>query len=145
MATVTLGGGLTVADGSFQIEIGGQHVPGGSPTWGADTYTSLCILKTIRIQNKATKVDVGGACAVKNVFVKPTLILTIGTVLPVSGISAYSADAATILRRWVRITRKNLSSMSTPEIYIGVIEEATLDGADASALMENVTIDCNPA
>lgn len=145
MAEVVLAGGLTIANGTFSIEIGTAHVPGGSATWDTDTYTALCVLKSIQIVDKAQKVDVGGACGVKNVYVKPTQVMTVGSVLPVNGKSSWSQDGDTIRGRWIRITRKNLSSLGTSETWTGVIEEARLDGSDGSALMENVIIDMNPA
>lgn len=145
MAEVVLTGGLTIADGTFSIEIGTTHVPGTAPTWDADTYPALCILKNIQKTDKAQKVDVGGACGIKNVYVKPGSVLTIGNVMPVNGKSAWSQDGDTILRRWIRITRKNLSTLATPDVWAGVIEEARLDGSDGAPLMENVIIDLNPA
>lgn len=144
MAVIAVEGGLIIQSGTFAVEIGDLHAPGVDPTYDADSYNALCILRGLKYREGGTKTDVGGACAVKNVFTKKTGSLSISSVEPVDG-KLWSRNGTQFFGRNIRITRKDLSTLTDSEVYVGVIETYDWSAAEGSANMEDVVIDCNPA
>lgn len=144
MAVIGVTGGLIIQNGTFVVEIGDIKVPGVAATYDDDSFNALCILRGLRYREGGTKTDVGGACSTKNVFTKPSESLSVSSVEPVDG-KLWTRNGTRLFGRSIRITRKDLSTMTDPEVYVGVIESYDWSAAEGSANMEDVVIDLNPA
>jgi hypothetical protein len=136
--------GLIIEDMALTIEDGGVHTGVMPAVWGT-AVDALCQTQNFQIRTRKRKKDVSGGCAgnAQNRYGKSEGMITISAMTLVSGANLF-AGVTTPEGRVIRVSKKNLSTLATYEVYVGVIEEWEQTAGMDGAIVERVTIDLNP-
>ena len=136
--------GLIIEDMALTLEDGGAYTGATPGSWGSPV-DAMCQLQNWHIRTRKAKKDVSGGCpgSKQHRFGKSEGTLTISALTLASGANLFSG-ATTPEGRVIRVKQKNLSSLSSYTVYVGVIEEWEQSVGMDGGIVERVTIDLNP-
>lgn len=125
------------------IDIGAAWDGTAAPSsWGSSSIDLMVTLQDFSFTDTVKKVDVRGAGQkrTRNRFTGAEGILKINKAVRMAGYEMKAMAAGSPIGKWVRVTVKPLTTLSTADTYIGVIEEWETSGTRGDMQLEKFTV-----
>ena len=137
--------GLILNNAAITVRIGGNY-DGSAPTFTGTGVNFMARAREFRVTDSLEKTNVSGAGHARKRHrfhsAEGTLMLK-GVVQALTGFAFKAVGAVTPVGKWVEVTTVPLSTMTTPDIYIGVITKWEESGSATESIFEEIEIDLN--